>query len=119
MKTTNSLEVLAEAIAVLRNVRQRPEMYFCPITPEAVEQWLYGFQVGLGVAGVDRSVEALQIACERRGVTLYATTDLIAELKKQGRSEHDVAMTLIDIDEEMWQARMSVAAEPAAGSDGG
>jgi hypothetical protein len=52
-------------------------------------------------------------------VTLYATTDLIAELKKQGRSEHDVAMTLIDIDEEMWQARMSVAAEPAAGSDGG
>ena len=93
-------------------------MYFRPVTPEAVEQWLYGFQVGLGVAGLDWSPEALRIACERRGVTLNATTNLILELKKQGRSQDDVAMTLIDISEEMWQSRLSDAAEPAAGSDG-
>ena len=119
MRTSNLREHLEKAVAILRNARHRPEMYFRPVTPEAVEQWLYGFQVGLGVAGLDWSPEALRSACERRGVTLNATTDLIAELNKQGRSQDDVAMTLIDISEEMWQSRLSDAAEPDAGSDGG
>ena len=119
MKTSNSRERLEKAIAILRKARQTPEMYFRPMTPEAVEHWLYGFRVGLGVAGLDWSPEALRIACERRGVTLNATTDLIVELKKQGRSQEDVAMTLLDISEEMWQSRVSDAAEPGAGSDGG
>lgn len=117
MKPCNSRERLEKAIAILRNVRQKPEMYFSQITPEALEQWLYGFQVGLGVAGLDWSPEALRVACERRGVTLNATTDLIAELKKQGRSQDDVAMSLIDISEEMWQSQLIDAAEPRNAAD--
>lgn len=117
MKMSDSRELLEKAIAILRNVRHRPKMYFCPTTPEAVEQWLYGFQIGLGVAGLNWSPESLTTACEWRGVTLCSTTPLIAELKKQGRSQHDIAMTLIDISEEMWQSRLSDVAEPDAAMD--
>ena len=109
--------MLTQAIAVLRRARQQPEMYFSPLTPEAVQHWLHGFQTGLYVANVPWSPESLIAACERRGVTLYTTTNLIAELRKQGKSEDEVAMTLIDIAEEMWESLLSHGAEPPDAMD--
>jgi hypothetical protein len=110
-------KMLTQALAVLRNVRQRPEMYFSPLSPETVEHWLHGFQTGLGVANLPWSPESLTSACERRGVTLYTTTNLIAELKKQGKSEDEVVLTLIDIAEEMWESLLSRGAEPPDAMD--
>jgi len=109
---TSRDEMLTQAIGVLRRARQHPEMYFSPLTPEAVQHWLHGFQTGLLVANVPWSPESLIAACERRGVTLYATTNLIAELTKQGKSADEVAMTLIDIAEEMWGSLLTRGAEP-------
>ena len=104
MNDSDKRRRLEDALDTLNNVRQRPEMYFSPITPEAVEQWLYGFQTGLSVAGLQWRPWELVAACERRGVTLYTTTDLLAELRKQGMTEEEVAMTLVDIALEMWRS---------------
>jgi hypothetical protein len=104
MNDSDNRRRLEEALAILTNVRQKPEMYFSPITPEAVEQWLYGFQTGLSVAGLQWPPWELVAACERRGVTLYSTSDLLAELRKQEMTEEQVAMTLVDIALEMWRS---------------
>jgi hypothetical protein len=104
MNDSDNRRRLESALGILNNVRQRPEMYFSPITPEAVEQWLHGFQAGLLVADLQWPPWELVAACERRGVTLYSTTDLLAELRRQGMTEEQVAMTLVDIALEMWRS---------------
>jgi len=89
MTDSDNRSRLERALGILENVRQKPDMYFNPITPEAIEQWLYGFQTGLSVAGLEWRPWDQVAACERRGVTLYTTTDLLAELRKQGMTEEE------------------------------
>ena len=99
--------VLNRVIDVLQNVRRRPEMYFNPTTPEAVENWLFGLQLGIGIAGVEWSHDALKSACARRGIGFHAMTNLIDELSRQGKSSDEVAMASVEIAEEMWQGRLA------------
>jgi hypothetical protein len=98
--------ILSRVVETLPHVRRRPQMYFNPVTPEAVKYWLHGLQVGIGMAGVQSSHDALQAACARRGIELLATTNLIDELDRQGKSSDEIAITLIEIEEEMWQGRL-------------
>lgn len=99
--------ILCRVVESLPHVRRRPQMYFNPVTPEAVKYWLHGLQFGMGMAGVEWSHDALQAACARRGIELLATTNLIEELDRQGMSSDEIAMTLIEIEEEMWQGRLA------------
>ena len=103
MDTGEVQVMLRKSLDILQNVRKRPEMYFSPITPMNVENWLYGLRVGLGIAGVQWSVEALKSACSQRGIEFTASTNLIDELAKQGKSSEDIAMVLVEIAEDMWR----------------
>lgn len=99
--------LLSRVVESLLHIRRRPQMYFSPVTPETVKYWLHGLQVGIHIAGVKCSHAAYRVACARRGIELPATTNLIAELGRQGKSSEEVAMALIEIEEEMWRERLA------------
>ena len=77
MNDSHSREILTRSLDILQNVRQRPEMYLRQVTPEGVEAWLAGFQVGLFTAGVRSSAYGLRDACERRGIPFTTTAWLV------------------------------------------
>jgi hypothetical protein len=87
MNDSHSREILTRSLDILQNVRQRPEMYLRQVTPEGVEAWLGGFQVGLFTAGVRSSGYGLRGACERRGIPFTTTVDLIGALAGQGHAD--------------------------------
>ena len=99
--------IVSRVIEALPHVRQRLQMYFNPVTPEAVKYWLHGLQVGVHIAGVQCSHDAYRAACAGRGIELTATTNLIDALERQGKSSDEIAIALIEIEEEMWQGRLA------------
>jgi hypothetical protein len=107
MNDPHTRDILTRCLDILQHVRQRPEMYVRQVTPEGVEAWLAGYSAGLLTAGVRSSAYGLSDACERRGIAFTSTVDLIAALAGQGHSPHDVAMMLIDIEEEMWRSSLA------------
>ena len=117
MNDSHSREILTRSLDILQNVRQRPEMYLRQVTPEGVEAWLAGFQVGLFTAGVRSSAYALKDACERRGIPFTTTVDLIEALAGQGHSPHEVAMILIDMEEEIWRSSLAEVSRDFGGHE--
>jgi hypothetical protein len=116
MDTNVARAILIRVVEALPSVRRRPQMYFSPVTPEAVKCWLRGLQVGIGIAGLNSSCDAYQAACARRGIELLATTNLIDELDRQGKASDENAMELIEIEEEMWRGRLAELTLDAADS---
>ena len=92
-------------------------MYLSQVTPEGVEAWLAGFQVGLFSAGVRSSAYGLRDACERRGIPFTTTVDLIGALAGQGHSPHEVAMILIDMEEEIWRSSLAEVSRDFGGHE--
>jgi len=117
MNDSYTREILTRSLDILQNVRQRPEMYLRQVTPEGVEAWLCGFKVGLFAAGVRSSRYDLSAAFERRGIPYTTTVDVIAALAGQGHSPHDVAMILIDMEEEMWQSSLAEVSGDVGGHE--
>lgn len=99
--------ILSRVVETLPHVRQRLQMYFNPVTPEAVKYWLHGLQVGVHIAGVQCSDAAYRAACARRGIDLHATTNLIDALDRRGKSSDEIAIALIEIEGDMWQGRLA------------
>jgi len=117
MNDSHTWEILTRSLDILQNVRQSPEMYLRQVTPEGVEAWLAGFQVGLFTAGVRSSAYGLRVACERRGIPFTTTVDLIGALAGQGHSPHEVAMILIDMEEEMWRSSLADVSGDVGGQE--
>jgi hypothetical protein len=117
MNDSYTREILTRSLDILQNVRQRPEMYLRQVTPEGVEAWLAGLKVGLLTAGVQSSADGERDACERRGIPFTSTVDVIGALAGQGHSPHDVAMILIDMEEEMWQSSLAEVSGDVGGHE--
>ena len=117
MNDSHTREILTRSLEILQYVRQRPEMYLRQVTPEGVEAWLGGFQVGLFTAGVRSSEYVLSDSCERRGIPFTTTVDLIGALAGQGHSPHEVAMILIDMEEEMWRSSLADVSDDVGGHE--
>ena len=117
MNDSHTREILTRSLEILQYVRQRPEMYLRQVTPEGVEAWLGGFQVGLFTAGVPSSEYVLSDSCERRGIPFTTTVDLIGALAGQGHSPHEVAMILIDMAEEKWRSSLAAVSGDFGGHE--
>lgn len=86
----NNVEAIGRLVEILSYARERPEMYFDPIEPSVVEDWLTGLRTGVSIFGLDWSVEHRQVALIPRGLELIATKWEAIDLRVRGLSPLDI-----------------------------
>jgi hypothetical protein len=92
----------ARLVAILRSARRRKSMYFAPIEPRSVIDWLNGLRTGSTLAGLEWSAEDRRPALERRGLGLTARWE-DEQLAARGLDPEAIVDELLAIEVEMWE----------------
>ncbi len=95
-------EPVRRLITILESARVRKPMYFRPVEPKVVEDWLSGLRVGCSLAGLEWSPEDRRPALERRGLESLAAWET-EQLTGRGLGPEAVVDELLAIEVEMWQ----------------
>jgi hypothetical protein len=103
----NNVEAIDRLVEILSYARERPEMYFDPIEPSVVEDWLTGLRTGVSIFGLDWSTEHRQNALTPRGLELNATKSEASDLRVRGLSPLDIVKELLSIEIDMWKSHRS------------
>jgi len=97
-----SASAVQRLIAILESARVRKPMYFQPVNPKVVEDWLSGLRTGCSIAGLEWSPEDRRGALERRGLELMACWET-AQLAAHGHGPEVIVDELLAIEIEMWR----------------
>src|SRR5438105_562216 len=93
---------LVRLLAILESARMRKAMYFAPVEPRTVIDWLSGLRTGCSLAGLEWSTEHRRQALERRGLELTAAWE-DQQLAARGLGAEAIVDALLAIEIEMWQ----------------
>lgn len=95
---------ISQLIAVLQSARLRTKMYFQPVEPKAVENWISGLRAGCSIFGLDWSPEDRRPALTKRTLELLTTWET-ERLARRGLGPEEIVDELLAIEIEMWQRR--------------
>ena len=99
-------------IEILVSARDRPQMYFDPLGPAAVIDFLYGLQIGVSVFGLRVGIYSRRPALESRGLEEKARWE-DDQLRERGLSPAQIVTELLSIEIEMWKCeRDSIRSAP-------
>jgi hypothetical protein len=104
---------IGRIIDILARARLHPEMYFDPITPEVVIDFLSGLRIGLSVFGLEWCIDSRRTVLESRGLEFNSCNWENKELRERGLGPDQIVTEILSIEIEMWERyRSSICSAP-------